>query len=413
MINKVISFIAILSLSVFLFLHHDHKYPGQLRRQLRFFDPRTTDKKMDTSDSLLHLPQAEDNSIITTNGGNNTAASRVIVLTVWSHYPELLELHVASLSTFLRSEKIEYICVLNSPFPEVNDQLRATAERLPSVTHFTVSQRESPYDPSRHHANALDQALHDFLLSPESLIQIQSNDILFLLDSDMFLLQPTSVEEVLEHGQYSIATMVQVRKGKNTKLASPMNDNPKENNKQQSPVQLEYLWPNLAVLQFSNSQIYHELGFYPQRLQVTNEEWLNLDTGGASHTVFARFKQENRIRGMRAMVECSIPRNNNNQKVIEQLQSDNWDWYQTQQSNPDIPQNCASPILVGYHNDCRNVVYHLGSAGSNWRHCPEDYLQQQRTELQQHLQKQMQQYKEYNSNNNNNNNGVGTVSLVQ
>eukprot|EP00547_Thalassionema_nitzschioides_P000263 CAMPEP_0194215052 /NCGR_PEP_ID=MMETSP0156-20130528/16557_1 /TAXON_ID=33649 /ORGANISM="Thalassionema nitzschioides, Strain L26-B" /LENGTH=370 /DNA_ID=CAMNT_0038943471 /DNA_START=72 /DNA_END=1184 /DNA_ORIENTATION=+ len=365
---KVVSIITALSLFVLMF--HENNAP-RIRRQL-MIDPRTVDTKIDTS--LLNYPGSDiDNATTTTE-------YRVIVLTVWTHYPELLESHIASISTFLTPKNMEYICILNSHNPQTNQELMDIAERL-NVTHLTVPQPESSrHDPSRHHANALEQALHQFLLNPQSPIQIQPDDILLLFDSDMFLLQPTSVEEILHHGQYSIATMLQ-RRG--TLLSNTL---------------VEYLWPNLAILQFSNPTMYNELGFFPMRLQVGNQTF-NLDSGGASHSVVARTKQANRTRGMR-QVDCSTQNdghnNNDPSSILLLLKSQNWLWYEAQRNHPAIPENCVKPDLLGYNNDCKNIIYHLGSAGSNWRNCPEDYLQQQRTQLQQHLRQQMQQYNNNN-----------------
>ena len=126
---------------------------------------------------------------------------RVMVLSVWFNYPELLRPHTASVRTYLTHEAhpiVEVVVVNNARNAVTQQQIRETANEL-QVHHIQVPDALThEASPSMSHAHALESALEilvgegesDSVLSPPF---PQQNDILLIIDSDMFFMDRTSL----------------------------------------------------------------------------------------------------------------------------------------------------------------------------------------------------------------------------
>ena len=175
---------------------------------------------------------------------------------------------------------------------------------------------------------------------------------MFLLDSDMYLTEPTNLEELLGHSQ--VASVLQKRDT------------------------VEYLWPNFSVLSLPHRHMYRKLDFSPA-VWVNHEDgtFHSLDSGGST-VVFLNQHSELRVASVRAGARCleDKPRKDVCVFLEETLELER-------------PSHCREAEVLSVNTDgagcgvslCEPVYFfHLGSAGSNWRGCPEDYLEARRDE---------------------------------
>jgi hypothetical protein len=255
-----------------------------------------------------------------------------------------MEIHVDSFRSFLNHE-FEYVAVLNSRSAETNLALQQMADLL-NVVHLSIQVVHS-YDASSHHATALNQALHEFLLHPHSPVPLNSHDVLFITDSDIFPMQKTSLLDVMRNA--SILSMPQSRAG------------------------LQYLWPNFLAVRLDDVTMLRDLDFSPVVAQLHGGEQVSLDSGGATYIFLQKYPQLI-SQWIRSNTEC-----------LEE--GPLCAFYHSQQRHLPLG-NCRTPELLLIPADCSvNCVqfYHLGSAGSNWRKCSEDYLAERRSDLRQYI----------------------------
>jgi hypothetical protein len=308
----------------------------------------------------------------------------MIVVSVWTHYPDLLELHIAAFRLFMKEHAVdlEYIAVLNSHSDDINTALQHVAERS-NVTHLSIDVLPSS-DASQHHAHALHQVLHEFLLHPESPLPLRSNDILFLVDSDIFPLQRIDVHKLFDSPLSSPsanAPIINSNKKSNRIISMP-----------QSREGLTYLWPNFLMMQLEDVTMYRNLGFAPVVAQLSPTHKVSLDSGGETfsflQTYAGRFDHD-------WIRSSTSPRCENGNAAF-------CTFFQ-QQLVATVPSgsNCRTPELLivtkdqqqpttGSADVVEQQFYHLGSAGSNWRRCPEEYLSSRRYDLKQYLSNHQQ-----------------------
>ena len=111
--------------------------------------------------------------------------------------------HVASLGAYLRCP-FRYMAILNSRDDNMNRVLAKVASRLPEVTFLTMmvtSSNRFEEDSSKHHTNAI----------PVRVTPRQSRpglDLLFLLDSDMHLTEPTNVTTGVLRNRAHVASVL-------------------------------------------------------------------------------------------------------------------------------------------------------------------------------------------------------------
>ena len=319
---------------------------------------------------------------------DNSKRRRVIVLTVWTHYPDLMKLQVATTRAFLNHSDhpvIEVVAVNNAVNATLRRQLDVTAAKL-QVHGITVpDSAKFASHPSNSHANALNYAMSVLLghgLKSSTMLSFPLlHDILLLLDSDMVLLDPTSLVQQLDGAS----------------LASPLQRRPGST----------YMWPNLSVFSFgeylqkrrssrhyeehknrmvakawgslkhavvggkktpkheSSSLLFRELNFlscYPE---------CHCDTGGCTKLFLHRHPDMEIVdwshNPCQELSPSSSPTktNTSSTRVCQ---------YWKQQMSISLPNACVAPEAFG-------PVFHMRSAGSNWRGCPEDFLRQRRRDL--------------------------------
>ena len=265
-----------------------------------------------------------------------------------------MRLQVASLRNFVANNNTDllYIAVLNSQLAEMNQQLGKTADAL-NVMQVLININYNK-DSSAHHGYALNQAMQFLLLTNGPIVLRAETDIVWILDSDIFLTGPTNLLVELQNNP--LVSMMQSRYG------------------------LQYLWPNFLILHLQHLKDYKELDFAPAIAQDSNGTRWSLDSGGST-SIFIASHPEIAVTGIRN-IECNDA-------------SDLCEFYRQQVQ--DVPDHCSPPTIMEYSerqdrcvstssltyeqaSDCQIFArfYHLGSAGSNWRGCPEGYLRQKR-----------------------------------
>lgn len=290
--------------------------------------------------------------------------ARVVFAVVWSHYPEVMSMQVASIQAFLRHEFV-YMAVANCARPDI---VQKVAKNL-SVDCF-----ESPFDANLlagdSHATALNNAIayllqgHNFSRSLQRGFDPDA-DILSFLDSDMFLVSPMNLHRELRGAH--VLTVLQGR----TSPSRPVH----------------YLWPNFCVFHFSPFRparsLYMELNMSGCGSYGNTS---GLDTGGCTAALLDNHQD---IRVTTYVVSCSIQPHDNQtcQFLRDQNALRTKDFEQCSPSY--IMENeWLSKLGCGQSSpktraDCKHFgkIFHMGSAGSNWRRCPEAFLQTKREAL--------------------------------
>ena len=178
-------------------------------------------------------------------------------------------------------------------------------------------------------------------------VPIRSHDVLLIIDSDIFPMQQTNMLHVMRTA--SILSMPQSRAG------------------------LQYLWPNFLAIRLDDVTMLTDLNFAPVLAQMQGGERVSLDSGGATY-IFLQKHPRLVPQWIRSKTECFE-------------EGPLCSFYHSQQRQVP-PGNCRMPELLVIPADCSIHClhfYHLGSAGSNWRKCSEDYLAERRTDLRQYI----------------------------
>ena len=313
---------------------------------------------------------------------------RVIVVTVWSHYPDLMPLQIASVRAFLRHPIVEIIAVTNAKNYTQRWELDRVARQL-NVHVLPVHNAWKYQDyPSLSHINALNFVMQALLRGNNNdLLRLMSpfpllNDILFFLDSDMFLMEPVSLVQELNGA--ALLSPLQTRENKHT-----------------------YLWPNLSVFSFGEWTMQQQQKQQQQQQQQpathwmegwTINQWLGLDEQQQQTEPEEPYKTLYKELNFDACFpECPCDCGGCTKYLMERhpdLRVKNWTntcsstmddstkdatntnvcQFWKEQTQIELPSKCTQPQVFG-------PIYHLGSAGSNWRGCDEDFLRQRRQDL--------------------------------
>lgn len=329
--------------------------------------------------------------------------ARVVVVTVWTHYPEMMATQVASLRRYLQHE-FEYLAVGNSDVDAVN---RATEQMARNLSVFYYHHAHAPSVPSVSHAAAVNGALK-YLLQPHAndntqepdglsnstsqnrndAIILQPSDMLFLLDSDMYIAGPLDFHQEL--GGSHLLTAVQGRDG--------------------SARRVYYMWPNFSLLYFGHLppsralELFNELDFGCE----CRTDGAVMDTGACTAPFLDKYAEELGV--VDFVRSCSVSNEDVDRAVCAFLAGENMIERAPQCTTSYTLENealAANPacehVIIPAALDpwrpeepiklpnatmwtqqsgrsCRGhgKIYHLGSAGSNWRGCPEDFLEGQR-----------------------------------
>lgn len=284
---------------------------------------------------------------------------RVVVMAVWTHYPEMMRWQLASLRIFLKTSRLMYLAVLNNSQEDLSNERLADMARSLGV-NYTVATKTLG-GPSDLHAHALNHGLAYLRNATDFGVK----DVLFLLDSDMFLTTPMNLIEEL-NGSH-IWSVVQTRNS------------------------IAYLWPNFTVLYFGDDDL-------------PNENWSSLldeldfrhcqgyrgtvfDSGGCT----ARLLDDHPELGVRRATTACTSTGGAHDAVSSACRF-------LSAQNSQLPANdtrCVKAHTIERAElnaacrvdptapDCfdHGKVYHLGSAGSNWRGCSEDWLLARRTDF--------------------------------
>ena len=438
---------------IVLFLNDPRSLSSSSDKNAKIFEPRTyssANKRQQTFRKNVCQPNLPS---IETNFSSSSSSSspmhhnaqtyhravvipkiqRIVVVTVWTHYPEMMKLHAASARTFLVDSNnnnnnnlhVEMVAVINSNDPSVRQQLWQMAIQL-NMNIIDANTFPKIMSPSQSHSTALNTAMqvllqqnqHDFLIPAFPL----PDDILLLLDSDMFFMQPFPVpDRLLGHsgtsnnnnnnsGRLEAATMT---------LMSPL----------QSRHGSTYAWPNLSFFSFgsatrsdtadntttttasnrTNNAAYRKP---PQNQQQHNNNNSNknnqnqrqialykeldfgscfpdcrCDSGGCTKLFMERHDaSELNVLDM-ARNSCNTDNNHyhyqesSNHTLQQQQQETVACQFWNQQislvnlNGTGLPKNCVHPEVFALE------VFHLRSAGSNWRGCDEAYLNDRRNDL--------------------------------
>lgn len=281
-------------------------------------------------------------------------------MTIWTHYPEM-RWQVATLRAFVKAKSLLYLAVLN------NQHDRTASQRLERMASSLEVQYTVPKPiaggPSDLHAHALNHGLAYL----RNATDFSDKDILFLLDSHMFLTSPIDLLRELDSHVWSV---LQLRD------------------------KITYLWPNFSVfylagdesiraasllddLDFRTCQGYRgvifDSGGYTARLLDNHPEIFvraatisctaypqTSSTTGGTHGATCEF-----LKRQRSM----LPANDTHCTSVHTIERSGLDLaYQT---DP-LGRDCLD----------HGKVYHLGSgAGSNWRGCSEEWLRARRADL--------------------------------
>lgn len=255
---------------------------------------------------------------------------------------------VASLRAFLKTNSMLYLAMLNSPDETINTGLTAMASSL-NIKSARV--KEHPAGPSNTHAHALNDGMR--ILKQN--YNLTRKDILFLLDSDMFLVSPLDLP--LELGTFHAWSVLQQRSN------------------------ITYLWPNFTVLYFSNLSNGDEILQSMDWRHCQGYRGVIFDSGGCTAKVLDGHPE---IRLKPATSSCDAGKNDSSSSRVCRFM-------RTQ--NAHLPDKCTNAYTIEAvgngkdearchgANPCEShgMVYHLGSAGSNWRGCSEVWLATRRT----------------------------------
>lgn len=316
-------------------------------------------------------------------------SAHVVVVTVWSHYPEMMPLHVSSVRKFLQHD-FTYIAVANSKLEPTNSLIQRTATNLSvlSLLHEDTAQYAG-----ESHANALQDALKLLLLNYQNVCTgsndpgcdasvqaiLRPTDILFVLDSDMFLVSNLHIHDELK-GKH-IITSLQSRSGKTQKVY--------------------YLWPNFTILYFGDLpaadalDFFHQLDFHGSEKGCAFDG-AEMDTGGCTapflHAHMTRLGVVSFVNGCSASsdpldrltcgfldMETKLPRDPQCSQpfILESEAHSMADCPSASLREANKSRHTAIPTdnHTSVCPHCSNgKIFHMGSAGSNWRGCPEEVL---------------------------------------
>ena len=160
--------------------------------------------------------------------------------------PTFLDIQIAKFKENL-SNDFELICIDDSKQDSMNDQFMDVCSRHSDVATWFRNTRSPVSGPSMSHANAIQFAL-------DNIVYVSClNDIVFLIDSDIFLMEKLDLVEFM--------------KGK--EIASF----------KQSRGEVDYLWPGFTLLNMPQIKKYDsEIKFFPGCFGGEM-----CDTGGESH----------------------------------------------------------------------------------------------------------------------------------
>ena len=294
---------------------------------------------------------------------NSTSSRRrVVVFTVWTHYPDLMKIHTATARTFLSHGDhpvVEVVAIINAVDYSIRLQLIEMAAKLQIHTISLSRAKEFEGLYSLSHAYALNFALFYLLRDPTHLTPQfpQQDDILLVLDSDMFFFESTSL----------------IKELKGADVMSPL---------QTRGPSTTYLWPNLICFSFKEwmrarrrnlftrlldrfareppyRAMYDEIDF-----DSCDPECPSCDTGGCTY-FFLQDHPELKVANWIDM--CSDSSSSASSEVCRF-------WKNQTENTGQLPTNCVAPETFG-------SVFHSKSAGSNWRGCDENFLRDRREDL--------------------------------
>lgn len=378
-----------------------------------------TQLSIEAMPGLLGMSLFDAAKCLTQQGGSleagrpwrRTKQARVVVITVWTHYPEMMAMHVSSLRRYLQHE-LEYLAVGNSNVDAVNQATERMARTL-SVSYY--HHFHSDAIPSQSHAGALNGAL-TYLLQPHAngggpedpndssngsdcpppsqdlgnAPLLQPSDMLLLLDSDMYIVAPLDFYQEL--GSSHLLTAVQWRQGSSRRV--------------------HYMWPNFSLFHFGHLpraralELFRELDFSCH----CRTDGAVMDSGACTAPFLDKYGEEMGV--VDFVRSCSVSDEHIDQAVCAFLANENSIERAPQCTTSYTLENealAANPTcehitipaaldpwqpgeLIKLPNATRwtqsrrschghGKIYHLGSAGSNWRGCPEGFLEGQRQRL--------------------------------
>lgn len=279
------------------------------------------------------------------------AEPRVFVVTVWTNFADILmPRQVHCLLRYLQHELI-YVVIDNAKLHNESANIRAVYSNLPARAQamYIRLPTKSNYwtSPSHNHGFALNTA---FQVLANSTV-IQQTDIVWLLDADMFLFSPLSFSKV----PWNILTVLQKRTTVNTT---------------NSFVIKIYIWPNFAVFKLNNISLLAELDFFPGFADSGSKtyDFLQRHTNVALHGTTG--DQE---KPLQATQICHANASQNRVYcpfVLRQFEGAR-----------NRPAGCVLPEIFLLDVSAHSLVYHLRSAGSNWRGCSNTYMSERSNDL--------------------------------
>ena len=274
--------------------------------------------------------------------------ARVFIVAVWVGSARMVPWHEASFARFVGGARARYVFVNNARDIFTRAELRDAAARLPGDTvyvEYDQSCGEKCPGISEHHAYALHAGIDAVLplLGP--------CDAVWLIDTDMFLLSPFKFSCRREP---SIVTRLQ----RNSNLV--------------------YVWPNNAILDLPGSF------FADLSLLLCGS-----DSGSCTHDYLVRHAGNLTVREIDEPVMDATPFGPSNGATLTLDDLARIGCWQAGELPPHVceflarqavriksrPMPCVRTNL--YVMERGAVVYHIGSAGSNWRNCDELFVASQ------------------------------------
>lgn len=307
-------------------------------------------------------PPSTDTAYVTTTLKKEIPHDRKFVfVSVWTHYPAMLQWQYAAIAHFCRDDFVFLIVdgsgSSNSKPRKVSKEIKKTVGGLEFGHYFKPATPKNETlrtliesSVSFNHAYNV-QAATDHILSSGT---IGERDVLFHIDSDMFLLDFISFSDFTSSSGFT--SNIRVNHG------------------------IEFLWPNLCIIDLLilgrtagveqdgqvplSLSLLQELDFSPGQLTPTLMH-PTADSGGLTALLWRKYPSLGAIAGLGA-TECAGAVDGS--------------FLQSQcMSEEALPARCVQPEFFQIQG--REVIYHLKSAGSNWRRCSEKFLVKRRNGL--------------------------------
>lgn len=280
------------------------------------------------------------------------AAEKVLIITHSYCRPDFIELHDKTFKAFLQDE-YEYVVFNDAPDNAMCKQIERTCQKL-NIRCIRVPQElhAQRNDPGARHIHGLMHSMNT--------VGFDHDGIVFVIDSDMFLFKPFSVNEYL--GEAHIAGQKDVRP-------------------HVGPVEVTYMTPLLVFINMKTAPAKRTINFDGG---IVNGH--ACDVGGHLH-YYLKDTPNLSIKFLPGVCVTALAEQNNEQ----QLRSLGYDditatWVKSLEHHFDP----SDPHRLQFHGD--NHFMHYVAGGSNWNHRSQTYHQKKTRIITQFIDQMIERY---------------------